>query len=53
MVDEQQLLNALVTNAMLAGQDQRVGEQLLTYGADELPLNVPDRNLKNKYISWH
>lgn len=45
MVHHQQLSDTLVADAVLAGQDQRVGEELLTDGADQLPLDVLDRNL--------
>lgn len=45
MVYHQQLPDTLVADAVLAGQDQRVGEQLLTDGADQLPLDVLDGNL--------
>lgn len=45
MVHHQQLPDTFVTDAVLAGQDQRVGEELLTDGADQLPLNVLDGNL--------
>lgn len=45
MVDEQQVADALVADAVLAGQDEGVGEQLLAAGADELPLDVLDGNL--------
>lgn len=45
MVHHQQLPDTLVADAVLAGQDQRVGEELLTDGADQLPLNVLDGNL--------
>lgn len=45
MVEHQQLPDTLVADAVLAGQDQRVGEELLTDGADQLPLDVLDRDL--------
>ncbi len=45
MVQHQQLSDTLVTDAVLAGQDQRVGEELLADGADQLPLDVLDGNL--------
>lgn len=45
MVYHQQLPDTLVADAVLAGQDQRVGEQLLADGADQLPLDVLDGNL--------
>lgn len=45
MVEHQQLSDALVADAVLAGQDQRMGEELLTDGADQLPLDVLDRDL--------
>lgn len=46
MVQHQQLSDALVADAVLAGQDERVGEELLADGADQLPLDVFDRNLE-------
>lgn len=45
MVDGQQIADALVADAVLAGQDEGVGEELLAAGADELPLDVLDGNL--------
>lgn len=45
MVEHQQLPDTLVADAVLAGQDQRMGEELLADGADQLPLNVFDRDL--------
>lgn len=45
MVHHQQFPHTLVADTVLAGQDQRVGEELLTDGADQLPLNVLDGNL--------
>lgn len=50
MVEHQQLTDALVTDAVLAGQDQGVGEELLTDGADQLPLDVLDGDLVMKGI---
>lgn len=53
MVHQQQLSDTLVADAVLAGQDQRVGEELLTDGADQLPLNVLDRNLvMEAWLLW-
>lgn len=46
MVQHEQLPHTFVADAVLAGQDQRVGEELLTDGADQLPLNVLDGNLR-------
>lgn len=46
MVQHQQLSDTLVADAVLAGQDERVGEELLTDRADQLPLDVLDRNLE-------
>lgn len=46
MVQHQQLSDTLVADAVLAGQDQRMGEELLADGADQLPLYVLDRDLK-------
>lgn len=48
MVDQQQLAHALVADAVLAGQDERVGEQLLAAGADQLPLDVLDGHLETE-----
>lgn len=48
MVDEQQLADTLVADAVLAGQDEGVGEQLLAAGADQLALDVPDGNLRTE-----
>lgn len=45
MVYHQQLTDTLVTDAVLTGQDQRMGEELLTARADQLPLDVLDWNL--------
>lgn len=45
MVQHQQLSDTLMADAVLAGQDERVGEELLTDRADELPLDVFDRDL--------
>lgn len=45
MVQHQQLSDTLVADAVLAGQDQRVGEELLADRADQLPLDVLDRDL--------
>lgn len=47
MVQLQQLSDTLVADAVLAGQDQRVGEELLADRADQLPLDVLDRDLSN------
>lgn len=46
MVQHQQLPHTFVADAVLAGQDQRVGEELLTDGADQLPLDVLDGDLR-------
>lgn len=46
MVEHQQLFDTLVADAVLTGQDQRVGEELLTDRADQLPLDVLDWDLK-------
>lgn len=40
MVEHEQLADAFVADAVLAGQDERVGEELLTDGANQLPLYV-------------
>lgn len=48
MVYHQQLPDALVADAVLAGQDQGVGEELLAAGANQLPLNVLDGNLQTE-----
>lgn len=48
MVDEQQLPDTLVADAVLAGQDEGVGEELLAAGADQLPLDVLDGNLETE-----
>lgn len=53
MVEHEQLPHAFVADAVLAGQDQRVGEQLLAYGADQLPLNVLDRDLSTEVKSFN
>lgn len=45
MVLHQQLPDTLVADAVLAGQDQWVGEELLADGAYQLPLDVLDRDL--------
>lgn len=45
MVQHQQLSDTLVADAVLAWQDQRMGEQLLADRTDQLPLNVFDRDL--------
>lgn len=45
MVQHQQLSHALVADAVLAWQDERVGEELLADRADELPLDVFDWDL--------
>lgn len=45
MVEHEQLSHTLVADAVLAGQDQRVGEELLADGADQLPLYILDRDL--------
>lgn len=47
MVGHEQLFDALVADAVLAGQDERMREELLTDGADQLPLDVLHRNLRN------
>lgn len=46
MVYHQQLPDTFVADAVLAGQDQGVGEELLAAGADQLPLDVLDGNLE-------
>lgn len=48
MVDEQQLPHTLVADAVLAGQDEGVREELLAAGADQLPLDVLDGNLETE-----
>lgn len=48
MVDQQQLADTLVADAVLAGQDEGVGEELLAAGADQLPLDVLDGNLERE-----
>lgn len=48
MVDQQQLADTLVADAVLAGQDEGVGEELLAAGADQLPLDVLDGNLETE-----
>lgn len=45
MAEHQQLPDTFVADAVLAGQDQGVSEELLTDGADQLPLYVLDRDL--------
>lgn len=45
MVQHQQLSHTLMADAVLAGQDERVGEELLADRADQLPLYVFDRDL--------
>lgn len=45
MVQHEQLAHALVADAVLTWQDERVGEELFADGADQLPLNVLDRHL--------
>lgn len=45
MVQHEQLTHALVADAVLTWQNERVGEELLADGADQLPLNVLDRHL--------
>lgn len=47
MAGQEQLSDALVAHTVLAGQDERVCEQLLTDGADQLPLDALHRNLRN------
>lgn len=46
MVQHQQLSDTLVADAVLARQDQRMGEKLFADRTDQLPLNVFDRNLE-------
>lgn len=48
MVYHQQLPDTFVADAVLAGQDQGVGEELLAAGADQLPLDVLDGNLETE-----
>lgn len=48
MVEHQQLPDTLMADAVLAGQDQRVGEELLADGADQLPLYVFDGDLRTE-----
>lgn len=45
MIEHQQLSDTLVADTVLAGQDQRVGEELLADGTDQLPLYILDRDL--------
>lgn len=45
VVQHEQLAHALVADAVLTWQDERVGEELLADGADQLPLDVLDRHL--------
>lgn len=45
MVQHEQLAHTLVADAVLTWQDERVGEELLADGADQLPLDVLDRHL--------
>lgn len=45
MVQHQQLSDTLVADTVLAGQDQRMGEELLTDRTDQLPLDVLDWDL--------
>ena len=52
MVQHEELPHALVADTVLTGQDERVREQLLAYGADELPLDVLDRNLRKSEYSY-
>lgn len=51
MVYHQQLTDTLVTDAVLTGQNQRMGEELLTARADQLPLDVLDWNLMMEDIA--
>lgn len=45
MVQQQQLSDTLVTNAVLTGQDEGVCKQLLADRTNEFTLNVLDRDL--------
>lgn len=45
MVQHEQLSHTFVADAVLAGQDQRMGEELLADWANQLPLYVLDRDL--------
>lgn len=51
MVQHEQLPHTLVADAVLAWQDERVGEELLADGADQLPLDVLDRHLMIRRIN--
>lgn len=51
MVQHEQLPHTLVADAVLAWQDERVGEELLADGADQLPLDVLDRHLMMRRIN--
>lgn len=44
---QEELLHALVTDAVLARQDQRVREQLLARRANELPFDIPNGDLES------
>lgn len=45
MIHHQQLTDAFVADAVLARQDERVGEELLADGAYQLPLDILDGHL--------
>lgn len=45
MVRHEQISDAFVADAVLTGQDERVREELLTDGTDQLPLDVLHRHL--------
>lgn len=45
MVHHQQLADALMADAVLARQNERVSEELLADGAYQLPLDVLDGHL--------
>lgn len=45
MVRHEQISDTFVADAVLTGQDERVSEELLTDGTDQLPLDVLHRHL--------
>lgn len=51
MVQHEQLAHTLVADTVLTWQDERVGEELLADGADQLPLNILDRHLIGRKIN--
>lgn len=47
MVRHEQISDTFVADAVLTGQDERVCEELLTHGTDQLPLDVLHRHLSS------